>query len=189
MTESLETRLETPKSLRTELAESFRSYPKNWVSYMKQLAPTILISSLGSATAQWIAQRMGHDGATAQTIAGYIGGYGTGYPFYFGSEYLLHKDRYPKGIISRDFGRFVGTFLAADYVADLSTFTPTFIGLNAYLTNNTDMEPFPRGLVAWNTAGILYTTVMAGLHPAIQRVNSAINRGIKSAFSRFKKRK
>lgn len=176
-------------SLKTELAESIRHYPSHWKSYMKQLAPTVLISSLGSATAQWIADRMGFDGTTAQTIAGYIGGYGTGYPFYFGSEYLLHKERYPKGIISKEFGKLVGTFLAADYVADLSTFTPTFIGSNAYLANNTDIAPFPRGLIAWNTAGLLYTSVMAGLHPAVQRVNSAINRGIKSVCRKLRKKK
>ncbi|MGV8142208.1 MAG: hypothetical protein ACP5NS_01065 [Candidatus Pacearchaeota archaeon] len=189
MTETLEARIETPKSLKTELAESMRKYPSNWVSYMKQLAPTIFVSSLGSATAQWLAERMGFEGTTAQTVAGYIGGYGVGYPFYFGSEYILHKDRYPRGILSKEFGKFVGTFLAADYIADLSTFTPTFIASNAYLADHTDIAPFPRGLIAWNTAGVLYTTVMAGLHPAIQRVNQAINRRIKSVYHKLKKKK
>ena len=189
MAEALEAKVDSPQqSLGRELVDSLRNYPSNWVNYMKQLGASVLISSVGSATAQWIAQRMGYNGATAQTVAGYIGGYGTAYPYFFGSEFLRNRDKYPR-LFSREFGKFVGTFLAADYVADLSTFSPAFIASNVWLTNHTDMHPLPKGLIAWNTAGLLYTSVMAGLHPAIQRVNNAINRGIKSVYHKIKRRK
>jgi hypothetical protein len=148
----------------------------------------IAIGSVGAGVGQWAAQKLGYDSVAAQTASAYLCGYIPGYAVMFEREFRKNRDKYPRRL-SKPFGNFVGTFLASDYVADLSTFTPLFIASNAYLINNSDMPALPRTLLLWNGLGLVYTSVMAGLHPTMQRVNNAINRGIKRTYNKIKGKK
>ena len=185
MKDDLEHIVETPPTLRQELKQSVRQYPKTWVEYMKTLGPACLISSVGSALSQWASVKMGYDSAAATTLAAYIGGYATGYSSVFGLEYLRHRQKYPRGILSKEFGEFVGTFLAADYVADLTIFSPSFIFANVWLAHHTKIHPATRSLLAWNSAAFLYILGMAALHPGTRRINQSINKGVISLYQRL----
>lgn len=173
-------------SLKNELKESIKNYPKTWKEYAKQLAPAVVVSSIGAAIGQELATRLGYDSKIATTAASYVCGYIPGYATFFGLEFFRNKDKYPRGIFSREFAHFAGTFLAADYVADITTFTPAFIASNIWLTDNTDLSPAARGLTAWNTSALLYICAIAGLHPLTRRITSSVNNTIKSVVKRIK---
>ncbi|MEK6889007.1 MAG: hypothetical protein AABW80_02770 [Nanoarchaeota archaeon] len=184
MTENLE-QVAQP-SVKDELKDSIKNYPKTWKAYAKQLAPAIVVSSIGAAIGQELATRLGYDSKLATTTASYVCGYIPGYTTFFGLEYWRNKNKYPKGVFSREFAEFAGTFLAVDYVADLTTFTPAFIASNLWLTDNTNLSPALRGLTAWNASALLYVTAMAGLHPLSRRATSAINKAVKSVVRKLK---
>lgn len=173
-------------SLKDELKESIRAYPKTWKEYAKQLGPAVIVSSIGAAVGQELATRLGYDSKLATTLSSYVCGYVPGYLTFFGLEFFRNKQKYPNGILSKEFAHFAGTFLAADYVADITTFTPAFIASNLWLTDNTDLSPAARGLTAWNTSALLYICAMAGLHPLTRRTTSAVNGAIKSIAKRLK---
>ena len=183
MNESLEQLVQVApeKSLSSELRESMRNYPRTLLSYTKSILPAAAVSATGSALAQWSAQKMGYESATAATVAGYLGGYIPGYATFFGLEFKKNREKYPK-FFSKEFGKFVSTFLAADYIADLAVFSPTLIATNVALVNNTDMHPFPRGLTSWAVATVPYLLVISGLHPVVRRVNETVNNGIKKLY-------
>ncbi|MBP7708680.1 hypothetical protein KA107_03265 [Candidatus Pacearchaeota archaeon] len=188
MTEQLETKLEKSKSptLKEELKDSIKAYPQTWKKYFKQLAPAIGISSIGSAVGQWAAYKLGYeDNNLAMTASAYICGYIPGFTYFFTSEYLANKDKYPQ-FFSKEMGKFAGTFFAADYVADMTTFTPEFMATNVWLNNNTDLGPISRSLIAWNSCGMLYLSAMAGLHPLTRRITEKINKGITSLKKKIK---
>lgn len=176
----------TEKLLREELVKSIRNYPKNWREYAKALTPAIIISSVGSAGGQWFASSHGYDSNLAMTASAYVCGYIPGYTYFFGAEYVKNKLNYPNGIFSRKFAEFAGSFMAADYVADITTFTPAFITSNLWLSNNTDIHPAFRSLVAWNGSALLYLSMMAGLHPLTRRITGRINKGLESVFKKIK---
>ena len=73
-----------------------------WRSQVKTLGPACLISSVGSALSQWASVKMGYDSAAATTLAAYIGGYATGYSSFFGLEYLRNRQKYPRGLLSKE---------------------------------------------------------------------------------------
>ncbi len=187
MTESLESAVENSKqlSLGQELAHSIKKYPETWKDYFKSLAPALVVSSITSAVGQWAAMKLGYDSTAAMTAAAYVCGYIPGYATFFGLEYFRNKSKYPSGVLSKEFGEFVGTFMAADYVADLSTFTPAFIASNFWLANNTELHPAIRGIVAWDAASLLYISSISAIHPITRRINQSINTKIKSLYSRL----
>lgn len=188
MNGSLESKVDTP-SLRQELATSIINYPSTLKEYTKGLAPAFLISATGCALGQWAAHKLGYDSPTAQTAAGYVCGYVPGFVAFFTREYLTNKKKYPRGVMSREFGHFVGTFLAADYLADFTTFTPTFVTSNALLTQHTTLHPVVRGIISWTAGATLYTAAIAGLHPVAKRATSALNSKIKKGITLFRKKK
>ena len=188
MEPSLETTVKETPSLRQEISESIRHYPSTLVKYGKTLGPAILIASVGSATAQLGAQKLGFDTPSMMTAAAYLGGYVPGYCFFFGREYYKNKDCYPNGMLSKGFGEYVASFFAADYLADITTFTPAFIFSNIWLTNHTSLNPFSRGLLAWNGCALPYLAAMAALHPVTKRATEAVNKGIVSLVSTVKSR-
>jgi hypothetical protein len=175
-------------TLRKELTESIKNYPKTWKEYFKGLAPAVVISSIGAAGGQWLANHLGYDSNFAMTASAYVCGYIPGYSYFFGQEYIKNKKKYPKGIISKEFGEFVGTFMASDYVADFTTFTPAFIASNLWMANNTEIHPALRSIIAWNSSAMLYISAMAGLHPVTRRVTQGINHGLESLVKKIKKK-
>ncbi len=177
-----------PLTLKQELKQSINNYPKTWKEYAKKLAPAIIVSTAGAAFGQWAATRLGYEGKVATTSASYICGFIPGYITFFGLEFLRNRHKYPK-LLSKEFGEFAGTFLAADYVADLSTFTPTFIAANVWLTDNTELSPAARGAIAWNSAGLLYISAISALHPLTRRITSSINKGVKHIYKKVFKKK
>jgi hypothetical protein len=189
MVEQLEEKVNVSenKTLGQELKQSIVNYPKTWREYGRNLAPAIIASSIGSALGQWAVTKLGYDGKAATTAAAYVCGYIPGYITFFGTEFIRNRHRYPK-LLSKEFGEFVGTFLAADYVADLSTFTPSFIAANLWLTDNTDLHPAVRGLAAWWTASLFYISSISALHPLARRINSSINNGIKKVYRKIRKK-
>ena len=173
----------TSPTLQQELIQSIRNYPGTWVNYTKNLAPALGISMLGAAAGQWAITEMGYQSHFATTGAAYVCGYIPGYATFFTLEFLKNRAQYPK-LLSRKFGEFVGTFLAADWVADVSTFTPAFIASNIWLTDHTDLHPAVRSLVAWGASSLLYISAMSALHPVARRANQKLNKGIKSLWHR-----
>ncbi|MBI3333948.1 hypothetical protein HYZ97_00480 [Candidatus Pacearchaeota archaeon] len=174
-------------TLEQELKESIKGYPRTWIEYFKQLAPAVVVSSIGAAAGQELATRLGYDSKLATTAASYVCGYIPGYLTFFGLEYWKNRGKYSDGLFSREFAHFAGTFLAADYIADIATFTPAFIASNIWLTDNTDLSPAVRGLTAWNTSALLYISAIAGLHPLTRRITSAVNNKVKSVVKKLKR--
>ena len=172
-------------TLRQELSQSIKAYPKTWKGYFKQITPAILVSSVGAAAGQWAAQKMGYDSNAAMTAAAYVCGYIPGYSTFFGIEFLRNRDKYKK-VFSKEFGEFAGTFMAADYVSDITTFTPVFIASNLWMANNTEIHPAVRSLIAWNSAGWLYLSTMSALHPLTRRINNSINEGVRKTFKKIR---
>jgi|SRR3989344_716530 len=188
MLENIENRINS-SSLRQELSDGIKRYPSNLKEYFKGLGPAFIVSSVGSAAGQWAADRLGFNSTAAQTTAAYIGGYIPGYTYFFTQEYLRNKSKYPKGFFSREMGHFALTFLAADYVADLSTFTPAFISSNVWMKNNTEINPAIRSLIAWNGSGLLYIAAISAIHPLTKRITQSINNGVKYLGSKIKPKK
>lgn len=175
-------------SLGEELKQSVHEYPQTWKKYVKQLGPAVIISSIGAAAGQWAAHKLGYDSKAAMTATAYVCGYVPGFAYFFTSEYLTNKEKYPNGVLSKEFAHFAGTFMAADYVADLSTFTPAFISSNVWLADHTNLHPAVRSLVAWNTSALLYISAIAGLHPLARRATEKINKGIKKLGNILRKK-
>ncbi len=164
------------------LRERAKDYSSTWKEYFRTLAPAIAISSVGSAIGQAVATHLGADSITANTLAAYVCGYIPGYTYYFRQEYKNHRERYPNGIKSKEFATYVGTFFAADWVSDILTFTPTFIGTNLLLMRHTNVSPFMRGIIAWDGAALLYISSMSALHPFTQRLTDSANAGIRRLY-------
>ncbi len=174
-------------SLGKELSNSIRNYPSTFKNYFKQLAPAIVISSIGSAAGQYLANKFGYDSNAALTAAAYICGYIPGYSYFFSSEYRTNRENYPK-FLSKEFGKFVSTFMAADYVADITTFTPAFIASNIWMTENTDINPALRSVIAWNAAAFLYMGTISALHPLSRRITDGINNNFKKIVGKIKRK-
>src|SRR3989338_4312435 len=143
------------KTLKEELKESIRHYPSNARKYLNQLGPSMLVCTAGAAFGRWVAHKKGYDSPTAGITASYIAGYVPGYAYFLGSEFLKNKDHYEK-IFSKKFGEFASTFLAADYVSDMIAFTPAFISSSIWLRNNTKLDNWEQGAIAWVGSGLLY---------------------------------
>jgi hypothetical protein len=173
--------LTSQPTLREELSQSIRNYPKTWREYLKSLAPAVAISAIGSAAGQWAATSLGYDSKLATTTAAYVCGYVPGFTTFFTMEYTRNREKYPR-VFSKEFGEFVGTFLAADYVSDLSTFTPVFISSNLWMTDHTQIHPAMRSIIAWNVGALGYISAISALHPVARRLNQAINRGVKRIY-------
>jgi len=174
-------------TLKEELTQAVKDYPKTFIKYLKQLTPAILVSSVGAAAGQWAANELGYDSNVALTTAGYIAGTIPGYSYFFGSEFLSNRQNYPNGILSKEFGEFAGSFMASDYLADLTTFTPAFVAGNVLLNENTDMSPFMNGVVAWNAASFLYLCTMSALHPVAERVTRSVNNKVRGLWKNIRK--
>lgn len=183
-TDGLERIVEHSPTLRQELSNSIHAYPHTWVEYFKAVGPAIVISSVASSVGQWAITELGYDSKAATTASAYVCGYLPGYSYFFLSEYHRHREHYGK-LFSKKFGEFVGTFLAADYVADLTTFTPAFIAANVWMTDHTDFHPVVRGMLAWNGAALLYVSSISALHPLSRRINTSLNKRIRSLFHRL----
>ncbi len=178
---------EEPLTLRQELSQSIHAYPKTLKEYFKQLAPAVVVSSLGSALGQYGATELGYDTKFATTAAAYVCGYIPGYTTFFTLEYLKNQNKYP-AVFSKEFGGFVSTFMAADYVADMLTFTPVFIASNIWLTDNTALNPALRSIIAWNTASVLYIASISALHPVTRRISQALNKHVRSLYQTVRKK-
>jgi len=172
--------VDTQPTLKQQLADSIRNYPATWKEYMINMTPATIATMAGAALGKWSAAKLGYTGDLAQTLALYAG-YPFGYGTFFTLAYLRNKEKY-QGILSKEFGKFVGTFLAADYVADLLVFSPIAITSAIYLNRHSDLNPAAQGAIVIGVAGVCYTSTMAALHPVMQRITTRVNETIKSAY-------
>ena len=179
-----EVTLEKPHAtLKQEIADAFHHYPSSLIDYTKILLPALAVSSIPSGIAQWGGALLGYTSPAEATAAAYLLGYPAGYATAFTLEYFKNKGNYPLGFFSKKMAEFAGTFIAADYVADLLFFTPEFIALNSWMVNNTSIHPFVRNSAAWYGAGALWISGMALMHPIARRLNTAINKEVRAAYN------
>ena len=179
-----ESTVEKP-SLLDEMKVQVKHYPKNWVEYMKGLMPTLVVSTIGAFYGPDVAQELGYTSEFSKILGTYILGYSMGYTTAFGIEYFRHKEKYPNGIFSKEFKDYIVSFIAADYVADLSVFQTTMLTANYLLGQYTEMNENTRKAAAWVGAGLCWISAMAGLHPITKRVNEYLNNTIKNVYHKL----
>lgn len=187
MNESLDAIVEKP-SLSSELKEQIKNYPKNWVEYMKSLAPALIMSTVGAAAGPEVAKNLGYNSEFASLAASYLIGYPMGYTTAFSIEYFRNRKKYGS-IFSKEFGKYVYTFLASDYITDITVFQTTMLGSNFWLKENTELSEAARKAAAWLTGGFCWISAMAGMHPIARRVNEYINTSVKNLYHKFKDKK
>ena len=168
-------------TLKEETIEHIKKFPTTLKQYCRELGPLILPMAGIGGLAQAGAQKMGFDTPAQMTLAAIVVTYPLYYSTVFVAEYIRNKPTYQKS--KKLFGKYMLDFLAADYVADLTSYTPIFVGTNLWLgKHDPQMQPIERNMIASIAGSTVYIINMAAFLPIIRKATEISNRAIESTY-------
>jgi len=172
------------ESITTKIVIGIKWYGNSIKQNYKQFIPALIVSSLTAAGAQelteyinnapeWLIQSSGYLGAT-------IGGYGAFLPI----NYRNNKKKYPNGFFSKETIKTIVEVASADYLSDIISYAPVFVGMNHYLLES-GYDSGTSGLISATTASTAYFFTVCGLYNTMQTITNKTNKIIKNIIKKY----
>lgn len=171
----------------SKISKTMRWYGDTIRSNYKELVPSLMVSTAAAFGGQEVIDRvMETPPEWLLQSGGYSAAFVTGWGTFLGLSYKNNSEQYPNGFISKEMGKTFGEAFSADYVADLVSYTPTFLAVNHQLLKH-DVDPGLSGLASAGAASTTYFFVMCALYDRSQALTQKINNGIKKLFGKENK--